>query len=73
MAASRGLNPTFGDLCTIGVMCTLISMGASPIPGAGSAVYFVTLLSAVNIDVENNLTLNLVYKWLGATRITIVI
>jgi len=54
MAASRGLNPTFGDLCTIGVMCTLISMGASPIPGAGSAVYFVTLLSAVNIDVENS-------------------
>ena len=65
---SRGYPVGFGDLFIVAVMSTLMSCGASPIPGAGAVVYFSAILSAVGVDnLENSavLALCVALDWLG--------
>jgi Na+/H+-dicarboxylate symporter len=52
---STGTIPDFGSICLIGIMAALTSMGASPIPGAGSVAFLLAICTAAGAnDVENS-------------------
>ena len=72
---SRGVIPTFGQLVVVGVMSTLMSCGASPIPGAGAVVFFAAILQAVGVvGMENSpvFALCIAFDWLGDRPATMV-
>ena len=72
---SRGLSPTFGQLVVVAVMSTLMSCGASPIPGAGAVVFFAAILQAVGVTgMENSpvFAVCIAFDWLGDRPATMV-